>query len=189
MSLTAKRTERCFYKLSAVILCLFVLASAQIFATGKTKLKNGTVIAKTTGAVTLKPEGVRVAIELVPEERQKSPSLSARIAKLAPGKSFYLVFKNLQTDEQPGELYHVYLNVEPGKTPNTSDQPAGILNFYNARKEPRADVFFSFDVTEALRKLSAEKQLAESLTLTIIPAEPPAAGAVPTIGQIELVEQ
>jgi hypothetical protein len=40
-----------------------------------------------------------------------------------------------------------------------------------------------------LRKLSAEKQLTQSLTLTIIPAEPPAAGAVPTIGQIELVEQ
>ncbi len=189
MSLTAKRTEHYVYKLSAVILCLFVLASAQIFATGKTKLKNGTVIAKTTGVVTLKPEGVRVAVELVPEERQKSASLQARIAKLASGKCFYLVFKNLQTNEQPGELYHVYLNVEPGKTPNTSDQPAGVLNFYNARKEPRADVFFSFDVTEALRKLSAEKQLAESLTLTIIPAEPPAAGAVPTIGQIELVEQ
>lgn len=189
MSLTAKRTERRFYKLFAVILCLFVLASAQIFASGKTKLKNGTVIAKTTSAVVLKPEGVRVAVELVPEERQKSQSLSARIAKVAPGKSLYLVFKNLQTNQQPGELYHVYLNLEPGKTPNKGDQPAGVLNFYNARKDPRSDVFFSFDVTEVVRKLSAEKQLTESLTLTIIPVEPPAAGAVPTIGQIELVEQ
>ena len=189
MSLTAKRTEPRFYKLSAVILCLFVLPSAEIFAAGKTKLKNGTVIAKTTGAVTLKPEGVRVTLELVPEERQKSQSLSARIAKLGSGKCLYIVFKNLQTNEQPCELYHVYLNVEPGKTPNTSDQPDGVLNFFNARKDARADVFFSFDVTETLRKLSAEKQLAESLTLTIIPAEPPAAGAVPTIGQIELVEQ
>jgi hypothetical protein len=185
MSLTAKRTERCFYKLSAVILCLFVLASAHIFAIGKTKLKNGTVIAKSPGAVMLTPEGVRVAIELVPEERQKNQSLQARIARLAPGKSFYLVFKNLQTDKQPGELYHVYLNVEPGKSPNKADQPAGVLNFYNARKDPRADeIFFSFDVTEALRKLSTE-----TLTLTIIPAEPPEAGAVPSIGQIELVEQ
>jgi hypothetical protein len=189
MSLTAKRTERCFYRLSAVILCQFVLMSAPIFVTGKTKLKNGTVIAKTSGAVTLKPEGVRVAVELVPEERQKNQSLSARIAKLGPVKSFYLVFKNLQTDKQPGELYHVYLNVEPGKTPNTSDQPDGVLNFYNARKEPRPTLFFSFDVTEVLQKLSAQRQLTESLTLTIIPAEPPAAGAVPTIGQIELVEQ
>ena len=187
MSLTAKRTERRFYKLSAVILCLFVFAATQIFATGKTKLKDGTVIAKTTGAVTLNPEGVRVAVQLVPAERRQS--LSARIAQLAPGKCLYLVFKNLQTDQQPGELYHVYLNVDPGKTPNKSEQPAGVLNFYNARKDPRADVFFSFDVTDALRKLSAEKQLTDSLTLTIIPAEPPAAGAVPTIGQIELVEQ
>jgi hypothetical protein len=170
-----------------VILCLFVLASTQIFATGKTKVKDGTVIAKSTGVVVLKPEGVRVAVELVPEER--SQSLSAHIAKLAPGKCLYLVFRNLQTDKQPGELYHVYLNIESGKTPNKSEQPAGVLNFYNARKEPRADFFFSFDVTEALRKLSAEKQLTEALTLTIIPTEPPVAGAVPTIGQIELVEQ
>ena len=187
MSLTAKRTEHRLYKLSAAILCLFVLAGTQIFATGKTKLKDGTVIAKTTGAIRLNPEGVRVAVQLVPAERRQA--LSARIAQLASGKSLYLVFKNLQTEQQPGELYHVYLNVEPGKTPNKSEQPAGVLNFYNARKEPRADVFFSFDVTDALRKLSAEKQLTDSLTLTIIPAEPPAAGAVPTIGQIELVEQ
>ncbi len=187
MSLTAKRTERRFYKLSAAILCLFVLASAQIFATGKTKLKDGRVIAKSAGSVTLNPEGVRVAVQLVPEERRQS--LSARIAQVAPGKSLYLVFKDLQTEKQPGELYHVYLNVEPGKTPSKAEQPAGVLNFYNARKDPRPDVFFSFDVTDALRKLSAEKQLSESLTLTIIPAEPPAAGAVPTIGQIELVEQ
>ena len=189
MSLTAKRRERRFYKLSAAILCLFVLASTQIFATAKTKLKDGRVIAKSAGAVMLTPEGVRVAVQLVPEERQKSQSLSARIAQLAPGKSLYLVFKNLQTEKQPGELYHVYLNVEPGKSPNKGEPPAGVLNFYNARKEPRADIFFSFDVTDALRKLSAEKQLTESLTLTIIPAEQPEAGAVPTVGRIELVEQ
>src|SRR5215510_6928447 len=108
MSSIAKRTEHRFYKLSAVILCLFVLASTQIFATGKTKLKDGTVIAKTTGAVMLKPEGVRVAVELVPAERRQS--LSARIAQLASGKCLYLVFKNLQTEQQPGELYLVYLN-------------------------------------------------------------------------------
>lgn len=181
MSLTAKRTGHRFYKLSALILCLFVLASA------KTNVKDGTVIAKSAGVVTLNPEGVRVAVQLVPEQRRQS--LSARIAQRAPGKSLYLVFRNLQTEKQPGELYHVYLNVEPGKTPNKSEQPAGVLNFYNARKEPNADIFFSFNVTDALRKLSAEKQLTESLTLTIIPAERPEPGAVPTIGQIELVEQ
>lgn len=181
MSLTAKRTGHRFYKLSALILCLFVLAS------GKTNVKDGTVIAKSSGAVVLKPEGVRVTVELVPEERRQS--LSARIAKLAPGKSLYLVFRNLRTEKQPGELYHVYLNVEPGKTPNKSERPAGVINFYNARKEPRADFFFSFDVTDALKKLSVEKQLTEPLTLTIVPAEPPAAGVLPTIGQIELVEQ
>jgi hypothetical protein len=154
-------------------------------------LTNNTVIAKSLGAAALKPEGVRVAVELVPEERRKSQSLAARIEKLPEGKCLYLVFKNLQTAKQPGELYHVYLNLKEGEKPGEADHPVAMLNFYNfGGNAPRgSDMFFSFDVTEALKKLAAGNQLSEGLTLTIIPAQPPAEGVVPTVGQIELVEQ
>lgn len=190
MSLSGKTAERHFYTLSGLVLCLFVLAAAEAFAVGKSKLQKSTVIAKSAGTTALTPAGVRVSLELSPAERQKSQSLAVRIAKLAPGKSLYLVFRNLQTLAQPGEIYHVYLNAAEGKKPAKADRPVGFLNFYNAGKtQRRSDRFISFDVTETLRKLIAEKQLSEPLTVTIIPAERPAEGAIPTVGQIELVEQ
>jgi hypothetical protein len=191
--MTSRRAEsgRRFYTLSWTVLCVSILVTVQAFAASKHKLTGNTVIAKSLGAVTLKPEGVRVVVELVPEERRKSESLAARIANVPQGKSLYLVFKNLQTTKQPGELYHVYLNLKEDEKPGASDRPAGVLNFYNfAGNAPRgSDQFFSFDVTEALQKLAAAKQLSEPLTVTIIPAQRPAEDIVPTIGQIELVEQ
>ena len=192
--MTSRRAEsgRGFYTLWWTVLCVSILVSVQAFAASKSKLTNNTVIAKSLGAAALKPEGVRIAVELVPEERRTSQSLQARIAKLAPGKRLYLVFKNLHTTKQPDELYHVYLNLEEGKKPSETDRPAGMLNFYNFggnAPRPGSDMFFSFDVTEALKKLAAGNQLSEPLTLTIIPAQPPSEGAVPTVGQIELVEQ
>jgi hypothetical protein len=178
-----------FYTIWCIALCLFVTSGVSGFAASKRQVSNSTVIAKSAGATALKPEGVRVPVELVPEERRKSQSLSARIAKLPAGKRFYLVFRNLQTTKQPGEIYNVYLNLEEGKTPTTTDLPVGAINFYNFEQKPRSDAFFSFDVTEVLKKLAAAKQLSEPLTVTIIPSEPPAEGAIPTVGQIELVEQ
>lgn len=191
MTLRRAESDRGFYTLWFAVLCVSILGTVQAFAANKRKLTNNTVIAKSLGAAALKPEGVRIAVELVPEERRKSQSLAARIAKLPQGKSLYLVFKNLQTTKQPDELYHVYLNLEEGKKPGEGDRPAGVLNFYNfGVNAPRgSDMFFSFDVTEALKKLAAANQLCEPLTLTIIPAQPPAEGVVPTVGQIELVEQ
>lgn len=191
--MTSRRAEsgRRFYTLWWTVLCVSILVSIQAFAASKPKLTNNTVIAKSLGAAALKPEGVRVAVELVPEERRKSQSLAARIEKLPAGKCLYLVFKNLQTAKQPGELYHVYLNLKEGEKPGEADHPVAMLNFYNfGGNAPRgSDMFFSFDVTEALKKLAAGNQLSEGLTLTIIPAQPPAQGVVPTVGQIELVEQ
>ena len=100
------------------------------------------------------------------------------------------MFRNLQTLKQPGIVYHVYVNLPEGTKPDTAVQPVGILNFYNAgTTEPRKDLFFSFDVTDILKKLIAEKQLSEPLTITIIPPERPEEDVVPTVGQIDLVDQ
>lgn len=168
-----------------IALVLLALVSVPV---SSAKSTNGTVIAKSPGAAALKPEGVRVAIELVAGERRNNQSLASRIAKVPSGKSLYLVFKNLNTPKQPEELYNVYINLEDGKTPTSADTPAGTINFYNFARESSSDAFFSFDVTEALKKLVAEKRLSD-LVITIVPAAPPADAVVPTIGQIELVEQ
>ncbi|HVI70445.1 MAG TPA: hypothetical protein VM656_03040, partial [Pyrinomonadaceae bacterium] len=168
-----------------IALVMLGLLSVQV---SSAKSTNATVIAKSSAAAALKPEGVRVSIELVADERRNNQSLASRIAKVPSGKSLYLVFKNLNTPKQPEELYNVYINLEEGKTPTAADTPAGTINFYNFAQKARSDAFFSFDVTEALKKLAAEKRLS-NLVITIVPAAPPADGVVPTIGQIELVEQ
>ena len=179
-------TARRVYTIIVVILLASV--SVQV-SSAKRKSTNATVIAKSLGAVALKPEGVRVSMELVAEERRNNQSLASRIAKVPSGKTLYLVFKNLNTPKQPEELYNVYINLEEGKTPTAADTPAGTINFYNFARKASSDAFFSFDVTEALKKLVAEKRVSDPLVITIIPAAPPAEGVVPTIGQIELVEQ
>ena len=168
-----------------IIALVIALVSVQV---SSAKSTNATVIAKSSVAAALKPEGVRVSIELVADERRNNQSLASRIAKVPSGKSLYLVFRDLNTPKQPEELYNVYINLEEGKTPTAADTPAGTINFYNFARKASADAFFSFDVTEALKKLVAEKRLSD-LVITIVPAAPPAEGVVPTIGQIELVEQ
>ena len=177
------------YKISSIALFLFILAGVQAVAAGKRKLTNGTVIAKTERAVALKAEGVRVPLELV----RKNQSLAERIAKRSSGKSLYVVLKNIQATKQPDGLYHVYLNLEEGKKPTAAETPVGTINFFNFggswEGKTRSDVFFSFNVTEALNKFVAEKRLSEPLTVSIIPAQQPSEDAAATIGQIELVEQ
>lgn len=177
------------YTISCITLCLCVLTSIPSLAASKRKLTNGTVIAKTERAVALKAEGVRVPLELV----RKNQSLADRIAKRSSGKSLYVVLKNIQATKQPDGLYHVYLNLEEGKKPTAAETPVGTINFFNFggswEGKTRSDVFFSFNVTEALNKLVAEKRLSEPLIVSIIPAQQPSADAAATIGQIELVEQ
>lgn len=179
-------------RIYTIALLLLAVVSVHVSA-AKRQSTNATVIAKSLGDAALKPEGVRVPVELVADERRSNQTLAARIAKVPSGKSLYLVIKNLHTPKQPEELYNVYINLEEGKTPTAADTPAGTINFYNFSGDPqrknRADAFFSFDVTEVLKKLVAEKRLSEPLVVTIVPAAPPAEGVIPTIGQIELVEQ
>jgi hypothetical protein len=167
-----------------IALCLLVFAGVQVATAKKRQASNNTVIAKTAAAVTIKPDGVRVPLESV----RKNQSLSARIARVRAGKTLYLVLKDVETNKQPGELYHVYLNLEEGKKP-APEAAIGTLNFFNFERKPSADSFFSFNVTEVLKRLAADRQLSEPLTITILPAGTPEEGAIPTIGQIELVEQ
>ncbi len=174
-------------RIYTIALVLLAVVSVHVSA-AKRQSTNGTVIAKSLGDAALKPEGVRVPVELVASERRNNQTLAARIAKVPSGKSLYLVLKNLHTPKQPEELYNVYINLEEGKTPTAADTPAGTINFYNFVRKPGSDAFFSFDVTDVLKKLVAQKRLSD-LVITIVPAAPPAEGVVPTIGQIELVEQ
>lgn len=148
------------------------------------------MVAKSRGPIALKPEGVRVALEPAMGEIRKS-SLAVRIGKLRNNRRLYLVIKDLHAENPPDVLYQVYLNLaKDEKTSTQESHTVGTVNFYASQYgAPRPDFFFSYDVTDTLKNLVARKLLKEPLIVTIIPAGQPAGDSVPTIGQIQLIEQ
>ncbi|HVI69883.1 MAG TPA: hypothetical protein VM656_00175, partial [Pyrinomonadaceae bacterium] len=62
-----------------IALVMLGLLSVQV---SSAKSTNATVIAKSSAAAALKPEGVRVSIELVADERRNNQSLASRVAKV-----------------------------------------------------------------------------------------------------------
>lgn len=148
------------------------------------------MVAKSRGPIALKREGVRVALEPATGETRKS-SLAARIGKLRHNRRLYLIIKDLHAENPPDVIYQVYLNLpKDKKTGRQESHIVGTVNFYASQYgAPRSDFFFSYDVTDTLKNLLARKLLSEPLIVTIIPAAQPAAGSVPTVGQIQLIEQ
>jgi hypothetical protein len=148
------------------------------------------IIAKARGPVALKPEGVRVALEPATSEARKI-SLAAQIAKLRNNRRLYLVIRDLRAENPPESIYQVYLNLpSDNKIDRDKTNSVGSINFYASQSgATRSDFFFSYDITDTLKTLLAQKLLTEPLTVTIIPAGEPAVGSVPTVGQIQLIEQ
>jgi hypothetical protein len=135
-----------------------------------------------------------VAVTLAPISGSAAP-LSARVATVRQDRKVYLVVKGLGTNEPPDVVYQVYLALPPGTAPKP-DGPhyVGLLNFFNATSQGTGSAqpdprFYSFDVTDLLRKLQASKSLGDAATVTIVPADSPRASAKPMIGEIALVEQ
>jgi hypothetical protein len=154
-----------------------------------TKSIDSKMVARSRGPIALKPEGVRVALEPATGEARKS-SLATRIGKLRNNRRLYLVIKDLHAENPPDVIYQVYLNLPKDKKTSTETRAIGSVNFYASQYgAPRSDFFFSYDVTDTLKNLLARKLLNEPLIVTIIPAGEPAGDSVPTVGQIQLIEQ
>jgi hypothetical protein len=156
------------------------------------------ILAKNAAPVTL--GAGPVAAPLAPTGK----SLATQLDALPPGRSLYLVVRGLTATEQPGVTYSVYLDLPPGAKPAGDDpRKVGILDFFNARppgapNAPDAEspvnrdtekLFFSFDITPAVRALRQRGQLADRTTLTLIPDGAPVSAAKAVIGHLELVEQ
>jgi tyrosinase len=118
---------------------------------------------------------------------------------LATDQPVYLVLHDLQATEQPGVLYHLYLDLPPGVTPEQDDaRYIGTFNFYDAipidageRKKTatQSSGFFSYDISGVARTLRGRGMLSERTTVTIRAGGTPTPGAKPVIGRIELVRQ
>jgi hypothetical protein len=121
------------------------------------------------------------------------------------GRRLHLLVRGLFAEEQPGVPYAAYLDLPDGAPPVGSDPHyAGEVHFFNARPRGAANapdaesplnadeskIFFSFDVTEALRTTAGRQGLDRSMrVVTLVPEGTPLSSAKPTISRIQLVEQ
>lgn len=124
------------------------------------------------------------------------------VSSIAPqgGKRLYLVARGLRAEVQPGALYHLYLGLPADADPAASERHlVGSVNFFAAEQHAgdgggeaaaaEAGKFLSFDVTDLARSLDAEGALGTAPSLTVAPADQPAAEARAVVGQISLVER
>lgn len=144
-----------------------------------------------TGSVALAGGPVSVTLSAPPS--QQGTNLASRLGSLAPGERIYLVLHDMATQEQPGVLYHIYLDLPAGTGAPAKDDPhyVGVLNFYNAQAEASPAVFRSFEVTDLLRNLQKQGLLSDQTTVTIIPSRGGVlnTNAKPVIGRVELAVQ
>ncbi len=123
-----------------------------------------------------------------------------------PGKHTYLVLKDLHTWSQPEVLYHVYLTPAGGQAKLSQQSYVGAINFFDAEFHDHGNAamdmgkmdtaigenFFSFDVTELLKRIARSGNAAgahDALTVTFVPGGKPTPGGKPLVSTIELVRQ
>lgn len=156
---------------------------------------DGTV-ARSPSPAQLSARPVDVPLLPLPGTR-KTPVLGLDPAQ--PDKRVYLVLSKLHTWKQPEVLFHVYLR--PGKGSGKLDKAAyvGNINFFDAEFHDHGggaqdlalgENFYSFDVTDRLHALRRSGAAgANGLTVTLVPAGTPTAGAEPLVATVELVRQ
>jgi hypothetical protein len=148
-----------------------------------------TLISRSAGPIMLGADPVRISLSPgdIPGK-----GLAARLDTLESGRSIYLVLRDLSTVEQPGVLYHVYLDLPATGAPEKNDPHyVDSISFFDAGGAKRTDgsSFRSFDIASVARTLKARKLLADQTSITIVPGGVPDAEAKPTIGRIEVIEQ
>jgi len=155
------------------------------------------VIATAAGPVELSARPVRVTLTFTASTSQPSASFASQLAALRSDQEIYLVLKDVRVAEQPGVLYHLYLDLPAGADARAQEAHyIGNLNFYNAvapgsseAETSKGSIFRSYEISGLARNLQARRLLSEATSLTILPAGAPASEAKPVIGRIELVKQ
>jgi hypothetical protein len=155
-----------------------------------------------SGGVALGTAPVRVQLEAVADGRSETVEpLQHRIEAAPREQRLFLVLSQLQAQAQPEVLYHVYLELpEKSASDKRGEYHVGTISFFDALKLDHGDgahaghgsgedKFYSFDVTDLLRRLGSSKSLSEKPTVTIAPAGEPASAARPVVGTIELQQQ
>jgi len=146
--------------------------------------------------IPLTAQTTRLAMTTAKVPQAPQEAFTAHVAKLAPDKRVYLVIKNLRSDTHPGVTYQVFIDVPSGRSLNqASAHRVGTINFFGAvthhevaPNQPDSK-FFSFDITDIVKGLQANKLLQDKPVVTIVPSGKPAADAKPVVGEVSILEQ
>jgi hypothetical protein len=168
-----------------------LFAYSGIFASAQSMESSKEVLAASTHAVELTDKPVRA--KFVSGKSDKNTSLSQRLKSLPSSRKVYLVLTGLRAAEQPGTLFHLYLDLPEGVTPKPRNAwHVGSINFYNAvpgadapKDKPAPTV--AIDITDRLRNLHSSQKLTPATTLTIMPTRLPEVGSKPVIENIAIV--
>jgi hypothetical protein len=128
------------------------------------------------------------AMETKPVVLGAAPArVAVSLPKARSARRLYVVVRGLRVDADPGVLYHLYLDLPAGAKPAANDPRfIGTINFYGVPPNASPDrAFFSFDITDAARKLRSRKDT----TVTFVPGGPAAPGAKVTIARVEITEE
>lgn len=154
-----------------------------------------------SGPVRLGTTPVTVNLEPTPSVGAGASDIRPRVRSLKSGHRLYLVLRNLQTDLQPGVLYNVYLELPASASARVSKaRQVGSIHFFDSGADHvghdsdaaaggAPDKFFSFDITDLAKSLTAKGQLSAKPQVTIVPAGQPESSAQPVVGDISIVEQ
>ena len=173
-----------------------LFAYSGIFASQETQSMQSSkeiVLAASAQAVELTDKPVRV--ELVSEKSDKNASLGQILESLPASRSVYLEITGLHAVEQPGTLFHLYLDLPEDVTPKPDNAwHVGSINFYNAVPGPDAPkdkptLPVSIDITGVMRNLRSSQKLTSVNTITIAPTRPLEPGSKPMIEHIAMVVQ
>ncbi|WP_257388680.1 hypothetical protein, partial [Tahibacter caeni] len=147
--------------------------------------------------VALEARPVRVQLQGT-GDREAAGALTRRLQAAPKEQRVFLVLRGLEAQEQPEVLYEVYLELPEKLVPEKGGEyHVGTFSFFDALKLDHGDgghaghhggedKFFSFDVTDLVRRLGAGRTLSDRPSVTIAPAGDPAVAARPVIGEIEL---
>jgi tyrosinase len=173
---------------------------SQAAAAGAITSRKPTAAARVSAGtgVALAAKPVRVQLDGAGAQEPAQP-LTQRLQAAPKEHRVFLVLSRLQAQVQPEVLYHVYLELPEGAAPEkNADYHVGSLTFFDAIRLDHGDgadhakhgsgedKFYSFDVTDLVRRLGANKTLSEKPSVTIAPAGEPVSAAKPVIGTIEL---
>lgn len=141
------------------------------------------------GPVALGEDQIRVSLKA----SQAGESLGAKLSSMAANRRVFLIIGDMSAADQPGVPYQIFFDLPRGaKADVNSPQYVGIITFFNAVKlegtDPNSkdDRFFSFDITDTVRKLRSRKLLSEDPSVTIKPGGTPSANARARIDRIEV---